>query len=75
MISLSLSIISLPGFRGKCHLDLPNFQREQIVGVCLPGASVTGTATLLDVSIAVVSKVMMAYTNHGKTSSAKRNND
>jgi predicted transcriptional regulator len=33
----------------------------------------TKTATLLGVSNAAVSKVMTAYTNHGKTSSAKRN--
>jgi predicted transcriptional regulator len=31
-------------------------------------------ATLLGVSRAAVSKVMMAYTNHRKTSSAERNN-
>jgi len=34
---------------------------------------VTKTANLLGVSRAAVSKVMMAYTNHGKTSSAKKN--
>jgi transposase len=31
------------------------------------------TATLLGVSRATVSKVMSAYTNHGRTTSAKRN--
>jgi transposase len=31
------------------------------------------TATLLGVSRATVSKVMSAYTNHGKTAAAKRN--
>jgi transposase len=36
------------------------------------GASVTKTATLLGVSRATVSNVMLAYMNHGKTS-AKRN--
>jgi hypothetical protein len=30
-------------------------------------------ATLLGASTEAVSKVMMAYTNHGKTSPAKRN--
>jgi predicted transcriptional regulator len=49
-----------------------HFERRQIVGVRLIEASVTETATLLDVSRVAVSKVMSAYTNHGKTS-AKRN--
>jgi predicted transcriptional regulator len=40
--------------------------------VHLAGASVTRTATLLGVSRVAVSKVMMTYTNHGRTSSAKR---
>jgi len=51
----------------------PDFQRGQIVGKHLGGASATKTVTLLGVSRAAVSKVMMAYTNHGKTSAAKRN--
>jgi transposase len=34
---------------------------------------VTKPATLLDVSGATISKVMLAYRNHGKTTSAKRN--
>jgi len=53
--------------------DLPDFQRGQIVGAHLAGASVTKTATLLGVSRAAVSKVMTTYTNHGRTSSTKRN--
>jgi transposase len=53
--------------------DMSDFQRGRIVGACVAGASVTKTASLLDVSRAAVSKVMMAYTNHGETSSAKRN--
>jgi predicted transcriptional regulator len=52
---------------------LSDFWRGQSVGACLAGASVTKMATLLGVSTAAVSTVMMAYTNHGKTSSAKRN--
>jgi RNase P/RNase MRP subunit POP5 len=45
----------------------------QIVGARLVGASVTETATILSVSRATVSEVMSAFTNHGKTTSAKRN--
>jgi transposase len=54
--------------------DLSVFERGQIIGACLAGASVTKTATLLGVSIATVTKVILAYTHHGKTTSAKRNN-
>jgi predicted transcriptional regulator len=53
--------------------ELSDFERGQIVGARLAGASVTKTATLLGASRATVSKVMSAYTNHGKTTSAKRN--
>jgi hypothetical protein len=49
--------------------DLSDFERGQIVGARLAEASVKKkTATLLDVS-----RAMSAYTNHGKTTSAKRN--
>jgi hypothetical protein len=51
--------------------DLSNFERGQIVGACVAGASVTKTVILLGVSRATVFKVMSAYTNHGKTTSAK----
>jgi predicted transcriptional regulator len=53
--------------------DLSNFGRGQIVGVHLTGAFVTKTAILLGVSRATVSKVMSAYMNRGKTTSAMRN--
>jgi NADH:ubiquinone oxidoreductase subunit E len=53
--------------------DLSDFQTGQIVGAHLDEASVTKTATLLGVLREAVSKVMMAYTNYGKTSSAKSN--
>ena len=53
--------------------DLSDFQRGQIVGVHLAGASTAKMATLLSVSRAAVAKVTMACTNHRKTSSAKRN--
>jgi predicted transcriptional regulator len=52
--------------------DLSDFERGQIVGAHLTGASVTKTATLLGVSRAAVSKVMLAHKNHRKTTSAKR---
>jgi transposase len=53
--------------------DLSDFERGQIVGVCLAGASVTKTAAIIRASRATVSKVMSAYTNHEKTISMKRN--
>jgi CTP-dependent riboflavin kinase len=53
--------------------DLSDFEREQIVGAPFAGASVIKTVTLLGVSRATVLKVMSAYTNHRKTTSAKSN--
>jgi hypothetical protein len=53
--------------------DSSNFARGQIVGARLAGASVIKTATLLCVWRATASKVMPAYANRGKTTSAKRN--
>jgi hypothetical protein len=53
--------------------DLSDFQRGQNVGASLAGESVTKTVTLLGESRAAISKVMMAYTNHGKTLSANWN--
>jgi IS30 family transposase len=52
--------------------NLSDFERGQIVSALLVGASVTITTTLLGVSIATISKVMLAHTNHLKTTSAKR---
>jgi hypothetical protein len=52
--------------------DLSDFQRGQIFGARLAGASLTKTTTL---SRAAVSKVMTVYTNHRKTSSTERNSD
>jgi hypothetical protein len=53
--------------------NLSDFERGQIVGACFTGASMTETATLLGESRVTVSKIMSAYTNHGKTTSARRN--
>jgi transposase len=53
--------------------DLSDFERGQIVGARLAGASMTKTATLLGVSRATVSEVMSACMNYGKPRSAKRN--
>jgi transposase len=53
--------------------DLSDIERGQIIGTRLAGASVIKIATLLCVWRPTVSKVLSAYTNHGKTTSAKRN--
>jgi transposase len=53
--------------------DFPEFERGQIVGAYLVGASLSKTATLLGVLRTTISKAISAYTNHGKTVSAKRN--
>ena len=42
--------------------DFSDFQRGQIFGAHLVGVSVTKTATLLGVSRAAVSRVMMTHT-------------
>jgi hypothetical protein len=52
--------------------NLINFQRGQVIGVCLAGASMTKTAALVGVSRATFSKVMLDYTNHGKATLAKK---
>jgi IS30 family transposase len=54
--------------------NLSDFEREQIMGARLAGASVTKPATLLGVLRATVSKVVSAHTNHGETTTAKMNN-
>jgi predicted transcriptional regulator len=53
--------------------DFSDFQRGQIVGAHLAGASVAKMATLLCVSRAAVSRVMTTKTNYGKVSSTKMN--
>jgi len=49
------------------------FQKGQIFSARLAVASVTRTAALLGTYRIAVCQVMTAYTNHGKTSSTKRN--
>jgi hypothetical protein len=51
--------------------DLSDFETGQITGARLAGGSLTKTPTLLGVSRATVCKIMLSYTNHGKTTSAK----
>jgi hypothetical protein len=53
--------------------DLFDFERGQIVGAHLAEASGAKTAKLLGESRATLSKVMSAYTNHGKITSGKWN--
>jgi transposase len=53
--------------------DLSDFERGEKVGARLAGASVPKSATLVGVSRATISKAMSAYTNHEKTTLAKRN--
>ena len=55
--------------------DLSDFQRGQIVGACMAGASVIETARMLDVSRGNVSKVMTAFEREGMPSSAKHRSD
>jgi hypothetical protein len=54
--------------------DMSDFERGHIVSARLAGASLIKSDTSLGASRATISKVMSAYTNHGKTTSAKRNN-
>ena len=55
--------------------DFSDFQRVHIVCPPLPGASATKMRTSLSVSSAAASKILMSYTNDGKTSSAEKNSD
>jgi hypothetical protein len=50
--------------------DLSDFEKGEIVGARLVGASVTKSATLLGVQRVTVSKVMSAYQKNWKTTSA-----
>jgi hypothetical protein len=51
--------------------NLSNYERVEIIGAPLAGASVIKPAILLGVLRATVSKVISTYTNHRKTTSAK----
>jgi hypothetical protein len=50
--------------------DFSDFEKGEMTGARLAGASVTNPAPLLGVSRAIISKVVSACTNHGKTTSA-----
>jgi phage baseplate assembly protein W len=52
---------------------LSSFERGQIIGAHLAGASVIKTATLSGEPRVTVSKVMFEHTNNGKTTLVKRN--
>jgi hypothetical protein len=53
--------------------DLSIIERGQIIGARLAVIPVIKAATLLNVSGATISKVISAYRNHAKATSAKRN--
>ncbi len=53
--------------------ELSDVERGMIIGARLAGASVSRTANIVSVSRTTVSRVMTAYTNLGKVSSAKHN--
>ena len=46
---------------------LSDFKRDQIVGACMAGTSVTKTAELFGVARSTVLKVMTAFEKEGKT--------
>jgi hypothetical protein len=54
-------------------LETSDFERGKIIGACLAGASMTKIVTLLGVLRPTVSKVISEHTNHGMTTSVKRN--
>ncbi|XP_067141717.1 uncharacterized protein [Centruroides vittatus] len=51
--------------------ELSEFERGQIVGARMVGASITKVAKMFGVSRGTVSKIYTAYRTSGKTSSAK----
>ncbi|XP_036357216.1 uncharacterized protein LOC118762572 [Octopus sinensis] len=53
--------------------DILNFQRGQIVGACIVGASITKTTEMCGVSRSTVSKVITAFEKEEKISSLKQN--
>jgi len=68
------TVFSNSSYQSTAKWETCRIFRGRIVGACVAGASVDKMASLLDVSRGAVSKVIMAYTNHGEMSSAKRNN-
>ena len=53
--------------------DLSEVRRGMTIGARLAGTSVYRTAKLVDVLRITMSRIMTAYTNLGKVSSAKHN--
>ncbi|PNF24163.1 hypothetical protein B7P43_G17362 [Cryptotermes secundus] len=51
--------------------ELIKFERRQIVGACMVGASITKVAEVFGVSRGTVSKIMIAYRRSEKTASDK----
>jgi len=72
-VSTQLQLINISISKSTAKWETSDFQRGQIVGARLAGGSVIKMATLWGVSRAAVSMVMETYTDHGRTSSAKRN--
>ena len=54
-------------------LDLTEFEKEQIVGACKAGASVTKTAEMLGFSKATISRTMTEFKKHEKTFNNRSN--
>ena len=53
--------------------DLSDFERCQIVGARMAGASLRKTAELFGVAMSTLSKVMTVFEKEGKTFSLKQN--
>jgi K+-transporting ATPase c subunit len=75
IVSVLVTVLGKSPVKKSENGRLVRFKKGQIVGARLTWASVIKTATLLGVSKATVSRVTLAYTNYGKTTSEKRNRE